>query len=121
MILRDTVVLTKRSLRHILRSPDTIITTAITPVAMLLLFVYVFGGAIDTGARAEAHEQCDADDDHERDHVGDQRGDHVRPQHARTGDRHGLEPLEDAALEVQEQPVRRVGDARRDGDQQDPG
>jgi ABC-2 type transport system permease protein len=47
--LRDTVVLTKRSLRHIARSPDTIITTAITPVAMLLLFVYVFGGAIDTG------------------------------------------------------------------------
>lgn len=49
MMIRDTVVLTKRSLRHILRSPDTIITTAITPVAMLLLFVYVFGGAIDTG------------------------------------------------------------------------
>jgi ABC-2 type transport system permease protein len=47
--LRDTVVLTKRSLRHIARSPDTIITTAITPVAMLLLFVYVFGGAIDIG------------------------------------------------------------------------
>jgi ABC-2 type transport system permease protein len=38
-----------RSLRHILRSPDTIITTAITPIAMLLMFVYVFGGAIDTG------------------------------------------------------------------------
>ncbi|WP_104106883.1 ABC transporter permease [Nocardioides sp. 616] len=49
MILRDIAVLTKRSLRHILRSPDTIITTAITPVVMLLLFVYVFGGAIDTG------------------------------------------------------------------------
>jgi len=45
--LRDTSVLLKRSLRHILRSPDTIITTAITPVAMMLLFVYVFGGAID--------------------------------------------------------------------------
>ena len=45
--LGDTTVLTKRSLRHILRSPDTIITTAITPVAMMLLFVYVFGGAID--------------------------------------------------------------------------
>ena len=27
----DTVVLLKRSLRHILRSPDTIITTAVTP------------------------------------------------------------------------------------------
>ena len=48
-VLTDTAVLTKRSLRHILRSPDTIITTAITPIAMLLLFVYVFGGAIDVG------------------------------------------------------------------------
>ncbi|MGL4744425.1 MAG: ABC transporter permease [Dermatophilaceae bacterium] len=48
-LLRDTTVLTRRSLRHVLRSPDTIITTAITPVAMLLLFVYVFGGAIDAG------------------------------------------------------------------------
>ena len=46
---RDTAVLMKRSLRHVLRSPDTIITTAITPVAMLLLFVYVFGGAIKAG------------------------------------------------------------------------
>lgn len=50
-MINDTLVLTQRSLRHILRSPDTIITTAITPVAMLLLFVYVFGGAIDLGAR----------------------------------------------------------------------
>ncbi|MDN5860629.1 MAG: ABC transporter permease [Pseudonocardia sp.] len=45
----DVAVLTGRSLRHIGRSPDTIITTAITPIAMMLLFVYVFGGAIDTG------------------------------------------------------------------------
>jgi ABC-2 type transport system permease protein len=47
--LRDTNALLGRSLRHILRSPDTIITTAITPIAMLLMFVYVFGGAINTG------------------------------------------------------------------------
>ena len=47
--LHDTIVLFKRSLRHVLRSPDTIITTAVTPIAMLLLFVYVFGGAIDVG------------------------------------------------------------------------
>ncbi|MDU0312295.1 ABC transporter permease [Phycicoccus sp. M110.8] len=47
--LHDTTVLTKRSLRHVLRSPDTIITTAVTPIAMLLLFVYVFGSAIDIG------------------------------------------------------------------------
>lgn len=50
----DTAALTGRSLRHILRSPDTIITTAVMPVAMLLLFVYVFGGAIegDTGSES---------------------------------------------------------------------
>jgi ABC-2 type transport system permease protein len=50
--LGDTTVLTKRSLRHILRSPDTIITTAVTPIAMLLLFVYVFGDAIDAGSQS---------------------------------------------------------------------
>ena len=48
----DTGVLTGRSLLHILRSPDTIITTAIMPIAFLLLFVFVFGGAIDTGSGA---------------------------------------------------------------------
>ncbi|MBQ1052270.1 ABC transporter permease [Micromonospora sp. C51] len=48
-VLSDTGTLTGRSLRHILRSPDTIITTAITPIALLLLFVYVLGGAINTG------------------------------------------------------------------------
>lgn len=46
----DTATLTGRSLRHILRSPDTIITTLITPIAMMLLFVYVFGGAINSGS-----------------------------------------------------------------------
>jgi ABC-2 type transport system permease protein len=45
----DTAALQGRSLRHILRSPDTIITTAVMPIAIMLLFVYVFGGAIDTG------------------------------------------------------------------------
>ena len=47
--LGDTAVLLRRSLRHVTRSPDTIVTTAVTPIAMLLLFVYVFGGAIETG------------------------------------------------------------------------
>ena len=46
----DTAVLTGRSLRHITRSLDTIITTAIMPIAFMLLFVFVFGGAIDTGS-----------------------------------------------------------------------
>ncbi|MBH0168308.1 ABC transporter permease [Fictibacillus sp. 18YEL24] len=38
-----------RLMRNIMRSPDTIITVAITPIMMMLLFVYVFGGAIETG------------------------------------------------------------------------
>ena len=46
----DTAALQGRSLRHILRSPDTIITTTIMPIAFMLLFVYVFGGAINTGS-----------------------------------------------------------------------
>jgi ABC-2 type transport system permease protein len=46
----DTVVLTGRSLRHITRSLDTIITTTLMPILFLLLFVFVFGGAIDSGS-----------------------------------------------------------------------
>lgn len=46
--LRDTWTMTKRSLRHIVRSLDTIITVVLMPIAMMLLFVFVFGGAIGT-------------------------------------------------------------------------
>jgi ABC-2 type transport system permease protein len=46
----DTAVLLGRSLRHIKRSLDTIITTTIMPIAFMLLFVYVLGGAISTGS-----------------------------------------------------------------------
>lgn len=44
-----TGVLLGRLMCNILRSPDTIITVAITPIMMMLLFVYVFGGSIETG------------------------------------------------------------------------
>jgi ABC-2 type transport system permease protein len=44
--IKDTWTMAKRSLRHIVRSPDTIITVVLTPTALLLLFVYVFGGAL---------------------------------------------------------------------------
>lgn len=47
--LKDMCVMFGRSMRHIFRSMDTIITVCITPIAMMLLFVYVFGGAIKTG------------------------------------------------------------------------
>ncbi|KQW77604.1 ABC transporter permease [Devosia sp. Root413D1] len=48
----DTVILLGRSLRHITRSLDTIITTTIMPIMFMLLFVYVFGGAINTGTES---------------------------------------------------------------------
>ena len=47
-VLRDTRILFGRTMRHIQRSPDTIITVAVTPIMIMLLFVYVFGGAIKT-------------------------------------------------------------------------
>ncbi|WP_219532447.1 ABC transporter permease [Nonomuraea guangzhouensis] len=50
--LGDTATLLGRSLRHITRSADTIITTTIMPIAMMLMFVYVFGGAINTGSKS---------------------------------------------------------------------
>ena len=48
--LGDTFVMLGRSLKHIFRSLDTIITVTLMPIAMMLLFVYVFGGAIQSGA-----------------------------------------------------------------------
>ncbi|QRY63709.1 ABC transporter permease [Gordonia sp. PDNC005] len=50
-VVSDTLTLLGRSLRHITRSVDTVITTTVMPIAFMLLFVYVFGGAIDTGAQ----------------------------------------------------------------------
>jgi ABC-2 type transport system permease protein len=51
----DTAVLFGRSMRHVTRSLDTILTVAIMPIALMLLFVYVFGGAIDLGSRDEEY------------------------------------------------------------------
>jgi ABC-2 type transport system permease protein len=51
-VFGDTAALLGRSLRHIIRSLDTIITTTIMPIAFMLLFVYVFGGAITTGSHS---------------------------------------------------------------------
>ena len=42
----DLSVMLSRSMRHVTRSMDTIITVTIMPIAFMLLFVYVFGGAI---------------------------------------------------------------------------
>ena len=39
--------MTKRSMTHILRSADTIGTVVITPIALMLMFVYILGGALE--------------------------------------------------------------------------
>lgn len=48
--IHDTWVMAKRSMRHIVRSPDTIITVLAMPVAIMLMMVYVFGTMINTGS-----------------------------------------------------------------------
>jgi ABC-2 type transport system permease protein len=45
----DMSVMLGRSMRHVFRSMDTIMTVCISPIAIMLLLVYVFGGAIQTG------------------------------------------------------------------------
>jgi ABC transporter DrrB family efflux protein len=46
----DTFVLAQRSLKRIPRQPDLLVGFTIQPVMFVLLFVYVFGGAINTGS-----------------------------------------------------------------------
>jgi ABC-2 type transport system permease protein len=48
-MLSDTYILTKRSLKHIFKNPEQLMGLAIQPIMFMLLFRYVFGGAIDTG------------------------------------------------------------------------
>jgi ABC-2 type transport system permease protein len=47
--LSDIYAMFTRSMRHIFRSLDTIITVAVMPIAMMLMFVYVLGGAMQVG------------------------------------------------------------------------
>src|SRR5437899_11015757 len=53
--MKHTGVLTGRLMKNIMRSPDTIITVAITPIAMMLMFVYVFGGAVKKSMPADVN------------------------------------------------------------------
>ena len=48
--LSDTFELSKRSVKRIRRQPDLLVGFTIQPVMFVLLFVYVFGGAINTGS-----------------------------------------------------------------------
>ena len=48
--LQDSATMLDRNIRHTLRSPDTMIMTIALPVMIMLMFVYVFGGAMDVGS-----------------------------------------------------------------------
>jgi len=45
----DSLTMIRRSLRHTVRNPDALLMAVVLPVLLMLLFVYVFGGAIETG------------------------------------------------------------------------
>ncbi len=47
--ISDSVVLIKRSLSHIFKNMDQLLGVAFQPIMFMLLFRYVFGGAIETG------------------------------------------------------------------------
>lgn len=47
--LRDCLTMTRRSVRHTFRNVDSLITGIMLPVAIMIIFVVIFGGAIDTG------------------------------------------------------------------------
>ncbi|WP_338896647.1 ABC transporter permease [Streptomyces sp. TG1A-60] len=49
--MSDALIMTGRSLRLSRRNLDALITSMALPVMLLLVFVYFFGGAIDTGTR----------------------------------------------------------------------
>jgi ABC-2 type transport system permease protein len=48
-MLHDAGILIQRSLKHIFKNPDQLLGLIIQPIMFMLLFRYVFGGAINTG------------------------------------------------------------------------
>lgn len=49
LALQDSILLTQRSIRHITRSMDQLMSVALFPIMFMIMFRYVFGGAINTG------------------------------------------------------------------------
>ena len=49
-VVSDTLVFTRRHVEHIRQIPEKLLDVTIQPLMFVLLFAYVFGGAINTGA-----------------------------------------------------------------------
>ncbi|MDX3226813.1 ABC transporter permease [Streptomyces sp. ME19-01-6] len=59
--LSDSMTMLRRNLKHALRYPAMTISVAAMPIVMLLLFVYVFGGALGTGVGPMGESAGDTD------------------------------------------------------------
>jgi ABC transporter DrrB family efflux protein len=53
--LSDIAVIARRDLVRTLRLPDVLVTSSVMPVIFILMFTYVFGGAIQTALPPAAH------------------------------------------------------------------
>src|SRR3954469_20282648 len=51
LVLRHPVTMIGRSLRMSRRNVDALMTSLMLPVMLMLMFVYLFGGAIETGTK----------------------------------------------------------------------
>ncbi|MFA1819655.1 ABC transporter permease [Virgibacillus oceani] len=47
--IMDGWTMTRRNLKHIFRNAESLLMSIVLPVALMLMFVYIFGGAIQTG------------------------------------------------------------------------
>jgi len=54
---RDALVVAKRNLIKIKRVPDLLVFTTLSPIMFVLLFAYVFGGAIDKSGGGSAYRE----------------------------------------------------------------
>ena len=49
--IRNCLTMGRRSMRHTFRNVDSLITGIVLPVSIMIMFVVIFGGAIDTGTQ----------------------------------------------------------------------
>src|SRR5450755_3531707 len=50
-LMSNALIMTGRSLRLSARSPEALLTALMLPVMLMVVFVYLFGGAVDIGTR----------------------------------------------------------------------
>ena len=66
---RDTLVLAERNLVRLPRNPDMLLAFTVQPIMFVLLFAFVFGGAIETPGLRRLHRLPDPGDDRAADRV----------------------------------------------------